>query len=65
MLPTVFTITGIICVIGGIIEIISIKTGKKQERFDRLTKESIQRLSDKSYAYTLQDLGYQVPEEYL
>ena len=65
MLPTVFVLAGIVCVVGGIIEIILIKTGKKQERFDRLTRESVQRLSDKSYAYTLQDLGYPVPEEYL
>ena len=64
-MPTMFTIFGIILIIGGIIEIILIKTGIKQRKFDKLAKESEERLNDKSYAFILSDLGYNVPDKYL
>lgn len=64
-LPTMFIIFGIVLIIGGIIEIILIKTGIKQKKFERLAKESEERLNDKSYAYILSDLGYNVPDKYL
>ncbi len=64
-LPGFFTIAGAVMVIGGIVEIITIKTGRKTLKYEKLRKESEERLSDKSYAYILQDLGYQVPEKYL
>lgn len=64
-LPAAFTILGAAMVIGSIVEIISIKSGRKALKYEKLRKESEERLSDKSYAYILQSLGYQVPEKYL
>lgn len=65
LMPSALTIGGLICIVGAVIEIITIKTGKKQKKFDRLRMESEQRLQDKQYVYILQDLGYTVPEKYL
>lgn len=65
LLPAVFVIGGGIMVIGGIIEIISIISGSKCRKFDRLKMESEERLADNSYAYQLKELGYNVPERYL
>lgn len=65
LLPVVFIIGGAVMVIGGIVEIIMIKTGKKAQRFERLRKESEARLKDRSYVYTLKGLGYNVSDNYL
>ena len=65
LLPTVFLLGGILMVIFGLYEIITIKTGVKQKKYDKLQQESEQRLQDKSYAYLLKDLGYPIPEKYL
>lgn len=65
LMPTVLTIGGIMLLVGGIVEIILIKSGKKLQRFERLTMESEKRLADKSYAFILKDLGYNVPDKYL
>ena len=64
-LPSVFTVMGVILLVGGIVEIISILTGLKKKRFERLRRESEERLKDKNYAYLLKQMGYDVPEEYL
>lgn len=65
LLPTIFVIGGMVMVVGGIVEIIMIKTGWKTKKYARLLQESEQRLSDKNYAHVLKDLGYGVPEKYL
>lgn len=65
LLPVVFMIGGIIMAFGGIVEIIAIKTGIKARKFEKLKRESELRLRDKNYAYMMQNLGYQVPEEFL
>lgn len=65
LLPSVFTLIGAVMVIGSIVEIIAIKLGIKAKRYEKLRKESEERLSDKSYVYIIQDLGYKVPEKYL
>ena len=65
LLPSFFTLIGIVIVIGSIVEIIAIKSGLKAKKYEKLKKESEERLSDKSYVYILQDLGYKVPEKYL
>ncbi len=57
-MPAVFIIMGAVCVIGGIGEIIFIKTGGKTRKFERLRIESEERLRDNSYAELLRDLGY-------
>lgn len=65
LLPSVFTLIGAVMVIGSIVEIIAIQSGIKTKKYEKLKKESEERLSDKSYVYILQDLGYKVPEKYL
>lgn len=65
LLPAIFTITGVIIVIVCIVDIIAIKSGRKVLKYEKLMKESEERLRDKSYAYILQGLGYKVPEKYL
>lgn len=65
LLPSIFIIGGLIMVIGGIWELIYIKTGLKEKKFKKLTLESHERLLNKEYAHTLSELGYNVPEKYL
>lgn len=65
LLPTLFTVIGCIMLLGGLTECILIVTGIKRRRFDKLTKESEQRLADKGYVYLLQELGYQIPGKIL
>lgn len=65
LLPSVFIIIGLIMVIGGIWELISIKTGLKKKKFKKLALQSHERLKNKEYAYTLKQLGYKVPDKYL
>ncbi|MGN0634532.1 MAG: hypothetical protein ACI4JW_11780 [Oscillospiraceae bacterium] len=65
VLPTAFSLLGAIMIIAGITQIILIKTGAKAKKFERLKRESEQRLSDKSYAFALKQLGCNVPEKYL
>lgn len=64
LLPSLFTICGAILVTGGIIEIISIKTGNKAEKFERLKRDSETRMNDRDYVHILQSLGYKIPEKY-
>lgn len=64
-MPSVIASIGGLVILGGIFEIIYIVSGKKKAKYERLFQESEKRLSDKSYAFTLQDLGYRVPDKYL
>ena len=64
-LPTVFSLLGAVMLIAGITQIILIKSGAKAKKFERLKRESEQRLCDKSYAFALKQHGYNVPEKYL
>lgn|GEM_PF-794678 len=57
-LPIAFMVIGALCIIGGIFEIVSIKTGLKQKRFQKKLKESEERLQNGGYKYTLEKLGY-------
>lgn len=65
LLPTAFTIMGMIFAIGGVVEVIAIVTGLKKKKYDKLARESEERMRDMNYAYTLSKLGYRVPEKYL
>lgn len=65
LLPSIFIAAGLVMSVGGIIEIIWIKTGGKAKKYDRLWRESEQRLGDKEYVWQLKELGYHVPEKYL
>lgn len=64
-LPVVFITIGLVMIIGGIVEIILISSGRKAEKFERLKFESEERLRDRSYAWTLKQEGYNVSEQYL
>ena len=64
VLPVCFMLIGAGLIIGAICSMISIKTGLKAKKFDRLYEESRDRMRDMSYVYTLQKLGYDVPEEF-
>lgn len=48
-----------------LIDVIRVITGSKAREFEKYKAESEERLSDKSYAKFLSDIGYDVPEEYL
>lgn len=65
LLPTVFVVGGAVMVVGGLYELITIATGIKAKKYDRLRKESELRLQNKDYAHELRSMGYIVPEEYL
>ena len=65
ILPVTFIILGIVMIVVGVAEIILICTGKKMEKFERLKRESEERMNDRSYAWTLKQEGYNVPEQYL
>lgn len=65
VLPTMLVLMGIVLILGGIVEIIRIKTGAKARKYEKLRIESEERLQNRSYAYQLRDLGYPVPERYL
>lgn len=64
-MPSMYAILGIVLVVVSLVEIITIKSGRKAKKFDERRRESEVRLSDKGYVYMLQDLGYQIPDKYL
>ncbi|MDE5764102.1 MAG: hypothetical protein K2I00_03960 [Ruminococcus sp.] len=60
LMPAVIILFGIICTVGGIAEIISVKTGLKTKKYDRLYTESQERLKNPDYVNKLQNLGYEI-----
>lgn len=62
LMPSVIIIIGAGFIIGGIAEIISIKTGLKEKKYNRLYTESAERLKDSDYINTLRNLGIDFPE---
>ena len=62
LMPVVFILIGGACIIGAIAGMISIKTGLKRRKFERLLEESKRRMKDSSYVYSLKKLGYNIPE---
>lgn len=65
LMPGVIVLIGVILLVGGMVEVISILTGIKKKKYDRLTEESKERLKNRDYAYILYGLGYYIPQEYL
>ena len=63
ILPAFFILIGIACIIGAIAGMISIMTGLKRRRFDRMLEESKRRMKDSGYVYSLKKLGYIIPED--
>ncbi len=62
LMPTVIITFGAVCIIGGIAEIISIKTGLKEKKFNRLYTASKERLKNADYVSILRNLGVDVSE---
>ncbi len=62
LLPTVFTLLGIVLVIGSIAGMVSIKTGLHKKKIDRLMAESRARVSDMDYIRRLRKLGYKIDD---
>lgn len=62
LMPAVIIIFGAVCIIVGIAEIISIKTGLKEKRYNRLYMASTERLKNVDYVNTLRNLGVDIPE---
>ncbi len=59
------SVLGLILIIIGIVDIIRVKTGLKAKSLEKKRTESVQRLKNKTYALTLKNCGYNVPQEYL
>ena len=63
IIPVVLMIMGAVFAIGGIVEILLIKTGRKAKKFDRMYEESEERLRSADYVRLLREHGYDVPED--
>lgn len=63
IMPAVLIVMGAILVLGGIVEILLIKTGRKARKFDRMYEESEERLRNAGYVRLLREHGYYVPED--
>ncbi|MDE6788163.1 MAG: hypothetical protein K2J47_02420 [Ruminococcus sp.] len=62
LMPAVLITIGAVYIIGGIAEIISVKTGLKEKKYNKLYVESAERLKDVDYVSTLRNLGINIPE---
>ena len=62
LMPGVLITLGAVYIIGGIAEIISVKTGLKEKKYNKLYVESAERLKDVDYVSTLRNLGINIPE---
>ena len=60
LMPAVIFIVGFILIIGGLVEIIGIKTGLKAKRFEEMLQQSKDRLKDSQYASQLRSFGYNI-----
>lgn len=64
LMPSVFLIFGIAAIIGSVISIILIKTGKRAQKLEVLFMESKERMRDMRYVSKLRNFGYDVPQEF-
>lgn len=62
LLPVLFIGLGIASIIGALISMLSIKTGRKRIKLDRMLEESKERMKDAGYVTTIRRLGYNVPD---
>ena len=60
LMPAVIFVVGAVLIIGGIVEIIGIKTGFKAKRFEKMLQQSKDRLKDSQYASQLRSFGYYI-----
>ena len=56
--PAIILLLGVALVCGAIIDMISIFSGRKKRKYDRLMQESAERMKDEAYAEKLKKLGY-------
>ena len=61
LLPAAFLVLGAVLVIGSIVGVISIKTGLKHRKFEKMLEESKARMMDTRYTDKLRSLGYEIP----
>ncbi|MCR5685392.1 MAG: hypothetical protein K6G81_08235 [Lachnospiraceae bacterium] len=64
LMPSTLLLIGAFLAIGMLYEIITIKTGLKMKKFEKLMAESRSRVSDIRYIHKLEQLGCEVPEMY-
>ena len=64
LVPISFILISFIVIIAGLYEIITIATGIKRKKMEKLYEESKARMRDSSYLYTLKKHGYVINEEY-
>lgn len=62
LMPVVILLLGIALIVGSIVEMIRIKTGSKQKKFQQLLVQSQARMADQEYVAKLEHLGYLVPQ---
>lgn len=65
IMPAFLSVFGIVSIVSSIVQIVRIKTGAVQKKFEKYRAESEARMEDKSYLYILSDLGVNIPERYL
>lgn len=65
VLPILLLACGALFIVGGIAELISVLTGRKAAKMQKLLVESEQRLKNPAYAQELTAAGYPVPQRYL
>lgn len=58
VLPTVILLLGFVFVVAAIVEFIRIVSGKKRKKYERLLKESQNRMLDEEYIAKLKKYGY-------
>lgn len=63
ILPSLFTILGIVCIIAAVIGMILLKTGLHKKKIDRLMAESSARIKDRDYLNRLRKLGYKIDDK--
>ncbi|MCR4946143.1 MAG: hypothetical protein K5929_04270 [Lachnospiraceae bacterium] len=63
LMPSAFIILGIAAIICALVSMISILTGAKRRKFEKMLAESKQRLKNSSYVYNLRKFGYNIPED--
>ena len=63
LMPVVFLGIGVAAIIGAVISMISIKTGAKRRKLEKLLEESKIRMKDPTYKASLRRFGYNVPDD--
>ncbi len=63
LMPTLFTVLGVVCIVAAVVGLILLKTGLHEKKINRLMDESRARIKDMSYVSRLKKLGYKVNDD--